>query len=136
MTQPDAAELKLIRQTKFPPEFKEKVDTRKVNLDVIKKWMAEKMNSIMGVEDEVAVEFAYELVADKTNFFPNIKLLQIKLSGFLGNQSPAFCKEFWALMLSAQESREGIPAQILEAKKQELLQERVSNDSVLRKIYG
>lgn len=30
---------KLLRQTKFPPEFKQKVDMTKVNIEVIKKFV-------------------------------------------------------------------------------------------------
>ena len=31
------AELKLLKQTKFPPEFSQKVDMQKVNVEVMKK---------------------------------------------------------------------------------------------------
>lgn len=30
---------KLLKSTKFPPEFNQKVDMRKVNLDVVKKYV-------------------------------------------------------------------------------------------------
>ena len=32
-----AQDLKLIKQTKFPPEFSQKVDMKKVNIEVMKK---------------------------------------------------------------------------------------------------
>jgi serine/arginine repetitive matrix protein 1 len=31
---------KLLRQTKFPPEFNQKVDMKKVNLEVMKKFVS------------------------------------------------------------------------------------------------
>lgn len=37
-----------------------------------------------------------------------------------------FCKELWTLCLDAQQSETGIPKQLVEAKKLELLQEKVS----------
>ena len=30
---------KLLRQTKFPPEFNQKVDMTRVNVEVMKKWV-------------------------------------------------------------------------------------------------
>ena len=30
---------KLLKQTKFPPEFNQKVDMQKVNIEVMKKWV-------------------------------------------------------------------------------------------------
>jgi serine/arginine repetitive matrix protein 1 len=34
---------KLLRQTKFPPEFNQKVDMKKVNIEVMKKWVPAKI---------------------------------------------------------------------------------------------
>jgi hypothetical protein len=132
MAQPDSAELKLMRSTKFPPTFTKKVDIRKVNMEVMKTWMAQRITDVLGMEDEVTVDFAFELVNDKAgaNFNPNIKLLQIKMQGFLGDEPSAkFCQELWDLMLSAQESSLGVPSQLLEAKKAELMQERVCHNA-------
>lgn len=127
MAQPDAAELKLIRATKFPPAFSQKVDRRKVNMDVVKPWMATRLTELLGMEDEVTVDFTYELLMDKASSFPNVKLLQVKLTGFLGaKDSMSFCEELWGLMLGAQDTELGIPPQLLEAKKKELVEASVS----------
>jgi len=61
--------------------------------------------------------------ADQTQ--PDIKALQIQLTGFLDKDTPAFCKELWKLLLSAQNSPQGVPKELLEAKKLELMQEKV-----------
>lgn len=57
---------------------------------------------------------------------PNIKELQIQLTGFLGKDAAAFCQSLWKLCISAQESDNGIPKELVEAKKAELAQARVS----------
>lgn len=58
---------------------------------------------------------------------PDIKDLQIKLTGFLDKDTAKFCKELWNLCLSAQSNPQGVPKELLEAKKLELIQEKVEN---------
>ena len=60
-----------------------------------------------------------------TSYKPEIKVLQIQLTGFLDKDTPKFCKELWNLCLSAQTSPQGVPKELLEAKKLELIQEKV-----------
>lgn len=57
---------------------------------------------------------------------PDIKSLQIQLTGFLDKDTAPFCKELWNLCLSAQTSPQGVPKELLEAKKMELIQEKAS----------
>ncbi|KXH56497.1 hypothetical protein CSAL01_11179 [Colletotrichum salicis] len=83
---------KLLKSTKFPPEFNQKVDMQKVNLQ------------------------------------PDIKSLQIQLTGFLDKDTAPFCRELWKLFLSAQTSPQGVPKELLEAKKLELIQEKMEAD--------
>lgn len=52
--------------------------------------------------------------------------MQIQLTGFLDKDTAPFCKELWKLFLSAQGSPQGVPKELLEAKKAELIQEKVS----------
>lgn len=56
---------------------------------------------------------------------PDIKVLQIQLTGFLDKDTAKFCKELWSLCLSAQSNPQGVPQELLEAKKLELIQEKV-----------
>ncbi|KXH25123.1 hypothetical protein CSIM01_11384 [Colletotrichum simmondsii] len=83
---------KLLKSTKFPAEFNQKVDMQKVNLQ------------------------------------PDIKALQIQLTGFLDKDTAPFCRELWKLFLSAQTSPQGVPKELLEAKKLELIQEKMEAD--------
>ena len=69
---------KLRAQTKFPPEFNQKVDMQKVNIEVMKKyadlpatvklvadhylrWIAGKITEILGNEDDVVIELCFNL---------------------------------------------------------------------------
>lgn len=60
---------------------------------------------------------------------PDIKSMQIQLTGFLDKDTPSFCKDLWKLLLSAQASPQGVPKELLEAKKMELMQEKVGTIS-------
>lgn len=68
--------------------------------------------------DEIWLIFRFEQ--------PDVKSLQIQLTGFLDKDTGKFCKELWSLCLSAQENPQGVPKELLEAKKLELIQEKVS----------
>ncbi|KAK0618513.1 PWI domain-containing protein [Bombardia bombarda] len=117
---------KLLKSTKFPPEFNQKVDMQKVNLQVMKKWIAGKVTEILQNEDDVVIELIFNLI--EGGRCPDIKSLQIQLTGFLDKDTPSFCKELWKLLLSAQTSPQGVPKELLEAKKLELIQEKIDAD--------
>ena len=71
---------KLLRATKFPPEFSQKVDMTKVNIEVMKtsvclifawvwqvltarcRWIAGKISRILGDEDDVVIELCFNLL--------------------------------------------------------------------------
>lgn len=77
-----AVDQKLLRQTKFPPEFNQKVDMKKVNVEVMKKlvssvlprslpsvpltclhrWIAGKISEILKSEDDVVIELCFNLL--------------------------------------------------------------------------
>ncbi|KAL8706707.1 MAG: hypothetical protein Q9201_000232 [Fulgogasparrea decipioides] len=113
---------KLLKQTKFPPEFNLKVDMKKVNVEVLKKWIAGRISEVLGNEDDVVIELCFNLLEGSR--FPDIKVLQIQLTGFLDKDTPKFCKDLWTLCLSAQSNPQGVPKELLEAKKAELIQEK------------
>ncbi|KAL7820112.1 hypothetical protein V8C26DRAFT_427498 [Trichoderma gracile] len=117
-----AGDARLLKSTKFPPEFSQKVDMQKVNLQVIKKWIANRISEILGNEDDVVIELCFNLIDGPR--YPDIKSLQIQLTGFLDKDTAPFCKELWKLLLSAQGNPQGVPKELLEAKKLELMQEK------------
>ena len=57
---------------------------------------------------------------------PDPKNIQWSLTGFLEKDTPSFCQELWNLMLDAQSNPQGVPKALLDAKKEELKQEKVS----------
>ncbi|KAH0491415.1 hypothetical protein TgHK011_002848 [Trichoderma gracile] len=121
-----AGDARLLKSTKFPPEFSQKVDMQKVNLQVIKKWIANRISEILGNEDDVVIELCFNLIDGPR--YPDIKSLQIQLTGFLDKDTAPFCKELWKLLLSAQGNPQGVPKELLEAKKLELMQEKMEAD--------
>ncbi|RYO83215.1 hypothetical protein DL764_009490 [Monosporascus ibericus] len=121
-----SVDAKLLRATKFPPEFNQKVDMQKVNIQVMKKWIASRISEILGSEDDVVIELCFNLIEGTR--FPDIKSMQIQLTGFLDKDTAPFCKELWNLCLSAQTSPQGVPKELLEAKKLELIQEKIDAD--------
>lgn len=57
----DAATQRVLKATKFPPEFEKRVDTKKVNLDVIKTWIAGKINEYLP-DDDIVVDMVYNIL--------------------------------------------------------------------------
>ncbi|KAF2217912.1 hypothetical protein CERZMDRAFT_31338 [Cercospora zeae-maydis SCOH1-5] len=123
-----------MRNTSFPPEFSKKVDMTKVNLPVIKKWVSDEITRILNSDDDVVTEMIFTLL--EAGKFPNIKQIQTDISGFLDKDAPPFCLQLWKLLLSAQADPKGIPQELLEAKKFELIQERVRRSFETENISG
>ncbi|KAJ5555272.1 Splicing factor PWI [Penicillium sp. DV-2018c] len=120
-----SVDAKLLKRTKFPPEFNKKVDMTKVNVEVLKAWIASQITKILGNEDDVVIELCFAHL--ENDRFPDIKSLQIQLTGFLDKDAPKFCEKLWSLCLSGQENPQGVPKELLEAKKLELMQEKTVN---------
>jgi hypothetical protein len=57
-------EKKLLKSMNFPREFDEKVQIRKINLDVIKPWIANRITQLLGFEDELVIDFAFGLLEE------------------------------------------------------------------------
>ncbi len=55
-----------MKSMKFPKEYEMKIELKKVNWEVMKTWIATRVNELLGVEDEVLVAYIYEQFADKT----------------------------------------------------------------------
>jgi serine/arginine repetitive matrix protein 1 len=135
---------KMLQKTKFPPEFDRKVDMEKVNVPVIKKWVADEIARLLNDDDDVLTDTISNVLEESrfvscrssrlewiarrilTALQPKIKELQIYITGFLNASAAPFAKSLWKLLLSAQNGAQGVPQELLEAKKAELEQERVS----------
>ncbi|CEP13732.1 hypothetical protein [Parasitella parasitica] len=118
-------EKKLLKTMTFPSEFDQKVDMKKVNLDVIKPWISNRITELLGFEDEVVIDYTCSLLEEKDQ---DPKRMQINLTGFLEGKTQAFLGELWKLLLSAQNSVGGIPVEFIEQKKQELRRKQTQED--------
>lgn len=56
---------KLLKTLKFADHLTEKVDMKKVNLDVLKPWITERVTQILGTEDDVVIEFVFSQLEEK-----------------------------------------------------------------------
>uniref|UniRef100_A0A4W6DIR4 Serine/arginine repetitive matrix protein 1 n=1 Tax=Lates calcarifer TaxID=8187 RepID=A0A4W6DIR4_LATCA len=125
---------KLLKQLKFAECLDKKVDMTKVNLEVIKPWITQRVTEILGFEDDVVIEFIFNQLEEK---HPDSKMMQINLTGFLnGKNAREFMKDLWPLLLSAQENIAGIPSAFLEQKKEEIKQRQIEQEKLasLKKV--
>uniref|UniRef100_A0A8B9GVQ8 Serine/arginine repetitive matrix protein 1 n=1 Tax=Astyanax mexicanus TaxID=7994 RepID=A0A8B9GVQ8_ASTMX len=119
---------KLLKQLKFAECLEKKVDMTKVNLEVIKPWITQRVTEILGFEDDVVIEFIFNQLEEKN---PDSKMMQINLTGFLnGKNAREFMKDLWPLLLSAQENIAGIPSAFLEQKKEEIKQRQIEQEKL------
>ncbi|KAG8913680.1 hypothetical protein FRC00_001857 [Tulasnella sp. 408] len=103
---------------------------KKVALSVFKPWIYKRVTEIIGLEDEVVIEYVNEQL-EQSGKSPDPKDIQIKLTGFLGSKTGEFMLQLWKLLLSAQVSPGGIPTEFIEAKKQELRAKNEADQRVL-----
>ena len=116
---------------------------QKVSLDTIKPWITQRITQLLGIEDDVVVEFIFNMLESNQveivtlddcilkyhhfSQFPEPKELQMNLTGFLhAKYARVFMQELWDLLISAQENIGGIPTRFLEQKKEEIRQKKVS----------
>nr|GMD20295.1 serine/arginine repetitive matrix protein 1 [Ipomoea batatas] len=122
---------KLLKSQKFAPELEHLVDTRKVKMDVMRPWIAKRVTELVGIEDEVLINFIYSLLEGKD---VNGKEVQIQLTGFMERNTGKFMKELWSLLLSAQNNASGVPQQFLDAKEEETKKKKAESDRITNEI--
>ncbi|KAJ6948141.1 serine/arginine repetitive matrix protein 1-like isoform X2 [Populus alba x Populus x berolinensis] len=122
---------KLLKSQKFAPELDHLVNTKKVKMDVIKPWIANRVTELLGFEDEVLINFIYGLLDGKE---VNGKEVQISLTGFMEKNTGKFMKELWTLLLSAGKNESGVPQQFLDAKEEETRKKQAEVDRIANEI--
>ncbi|KAG8806440.1 hypothetical protein FRC18_006095, partial [Serendipita sp. 400] len=95
-------ESKLLKSLKFPPEFEQKVDMRKVKLEVLKPWINTRFTELNGIEDDIVASMIIGLLEERDNPSPDPRKIQIQVQGFLAQKAPVFMLELWKLLLDAQ----------------------------------
>ena len=86
-------EKKLLKTRKWPKEFNKKVDLSKVEMSVIEKWIEDKIEDILGFDDEIVVNLAVAELTKKNEKGICPKRIQLNLTGFLEKRTPEFMKE-------------------------------------------
>lgn len=115
-----AQDKKLLASMTFPACFKQRVDMKNVQRDVINQWVTERLTQLLGFEDDIVASMAINLLEPAVDETLDPKQLQMALTGFLAKQAGAFTEELWQLLLDAQSSPTGIPRVLLEKKQQEM----------------
>ena len=83
-------EKKLLTTLKFPLVYKEKVDIKKINIQVLRPWIAKEISSYLGLEDDVVIEYVYSLLEEKSLSGIDPRRMQIKLTGILEDNTGKF----------------------------------------------
>ena len=126
---------KLEKSGKFDESFKTPVRIEKINVEVMGRWVAERLAELLGFEDDVLSELVMNMLAQtrdaKTGQDKRVdpQQLQVQLTGFLNKQAQPFVAELWKLLLDAQDAPHGIPRAFVERKKQELVARRAEGAS-------
>ncbi|CAI7867986.1 unnamed protein product [Closterium sp. NIES-53] len=101
---------KLLKTQRFAKIFDKPVDMKKVKKEVIYPWIARRVTELLGVEDEVLINFIFSLLQDEVD----PKRMQIQLTGFLENHTTTFMKELWRILRNAHRNEHGIPQKLLD----------------------
>merc|ERR1712083_1020672 len=125
-------EKKLMKQMKFEEVLGKKVDMSKIKLDVLKPWITKRISEMLKMEDDVVVEFIFNQLEEKE---PDPRKIQINLTGFLnGKYARIFMGELWALLDSAQNSENGIPVELVNAKMDEIKTRKSEDEKMQEKL--
>ena len=108
---------KLLRTTKFPPNFETKVDMKKVSLESLFPWITEQVTKLLGHDDDVVTGYIRGSL-ERAKVDP--KEMQLALAGFLDTHSAGFMRDLWSLLISAQEMPGGVPREFVEKQEEAL----------------
>lgn len=116
---------KVSKESKTTLIYSQRVDSTKLNLPVIKRWIEDEITAQLP-DDDIAAGFIYELIAGEEN--PDIHAIEAQTDEFLGKKdSRKFCKQLWKHLLSAQEDKDGIPKELVEQRKKIIEEQRKAN---------
>jgi serine/arginine repetitive matrix protein 1 len=104
----------------------------RVNLELMKPWIATKMLDLLGIDDEVIIGYAFTQLEDTQ--FPDPKAIQVNLTAFMAKDAAVFMKELWELLVDAQSRYKvdesgkpvpGVPMKILQEQMAKIVEEKV-----------
>jgi serine/arginine repetitive matrix protein 1 len=109
---------KMSKNGMFSAILDTKVNVKKINLDVINKWITQKIIEIVGFEDDILINLVINMLqGDEVD----AKKMQLDVTGFLEKQAQSFVEELWTLLVDAQGQPSGIPSVFIQKKKEEIL---------------
>ena len=109
---------KMQKAGKFASILETKIDIKKVNIDIITKWVSEKTIEVLGFEDEIVINLVINMLQSDNL---HGKKLQLDVTGFLEKGAGSFVEELWTLLVDAQSQPNGIPEAFIRKKKEEIL---------------
>ncbi|CAG9467447.1 unnamed protein product [Pedinophyceae sp. YPF-701] len=125
---------RLKKSMKFPSELSQKVDVRRVRMEVIREWVERRITELLGgLEDDFLIEYIQSFL-EKPDLEGNIdgKDMQISLTGFLEKNTSLFMRELWGHLLSAMQSPAGIPQSLLDSEQQKLAQVKAQREAAFQ----
>ena len=88
----------------------------------MKSWIEKKLNDILGFDDDCLCSYIINLI-DECDELIEPKKIQYAITGFLDNKTYEFMQEFWKILISAQKTPDGIPRELIEEKKEEIIKQ-------------
>ncbi|EER09223.1 serine/arginine regulated nuclear matrix protein, putative [Perkinsus marinus ATCC 50983] len=126
---------KLMATMKFPKSFDKRVDLNRINVDVLRPWITDRITDIIGMEDEIVIDYALEQITGTSHHSEvDPREMQLSLTGFLQRGAAPFCEELWEMLLSAQDSPAGVPTQLVDRKKRDMMRKKEEAEKVKREI--
>ena len=94
---------KILSSMKTPKIYKTTVSKQNlIILPIIKLWLNKKINDVLEFEDETLANLIINLIKS-SNEKIDPKNIQYQISGFLGDKTYSFMKQFWKLLINVQE---------------------------------
>ena len=88
---------KLIGKTKFPANFKEKVNMSKVNMETMAPWIQSEVEKYVGFDDDVLVGYVQSQLVPPDGSPVDPRAVQMNLMGFLEKHTSTFMAELCAI---------------------------------------
>lgn len=103
---------------KLPKICDKDIELQNLSISATKAWIAGELISTMGIEDEVVINLAWDMLDAKILVASEVSL---RLSPFLKRKTFKFLERLWNFLLAAQQATGGIPEGYLRESKESLL---------------
>lgn len=127
---------KMINKIIFPVELGKRVNMQKINFKTFKYWISEKIQNILGIEDEILVDMIFNELEKQQ--YPDPRVIYIQLIPFLERHVRKFMVDLWVLLISAQKNSIGVPQEIINKAKEENKRKHMEENrysKILKKRY-